>query len=360
MLCNLNRRRFLQATAAAGLFTSQGIVSAWAAEPLKIGFVYVGPIGDYGWTQGHDLGRKAVEAHFGTRVKTTYVESVAEGPDAERVMRQLTQQGHGLIFTTSFGYMEQTLRVAKQFPQLKFEHATGYKTAANLSAYNARFYEGRAVVGHIAGTLTRTGKIGYVASMPIPEVVMGINATALAARKVRPDASVRVVWVHTWFDPAKEADAARALIDQGVDIMTQHTDSPAPLQVAESRGILGFGVASDMKAYAPRAQLSSILDLWGDYYISRVQAVLDATWKSQSIWYGFKEKMLAMAPYGAAVPEVLRQEADAIIAGTMNGSYHAFTGPIKNQKGEVVVQEGARLSDEDLLKMNWYVEGVTA
>ena len=360
MLCNMNRRRFLQAAAATGLAASQGLVSAWAAEPLKIGFVYVGPIGDYGWTHGHDLGRKAVEAHFGNKVKTTYVESVAEGPDAERVMRQLAQQGHGLIFTTSFGYMEQTLRVARQFPKLKFEHATGYKTAVNVSAYNARFYEGRAVVGHIAGKLTRTGKIGYVASVPIPEVVMGINATALAARKVRPDAEVRVVWVHTWFDPAREADAARALIDQGVDIMTQHTDSPAPLQVAESRGILGFGVASDMKTYAPRAQLSAILDLWGDYYIGRVQAVLDGTWKSQSIWYGFKDKMLAMAPYGEAVPEALRQEADAIVAGTINGSYHAFTGPIKNHKGELVVQDGARLSDDDLLKMNWYVEGVTA
>ena len=360
MLCNMNRRRFLQATAATGLVASQGIVSAWAAEPLKIGFVYVGPIGDYGWTHGHDLGRNAVEAKFGNKVKTTYVESVAEGPDAERVIRQLAQQGHGLIFTTSFGYMEQTLRVAKQFPKLKFEHATGYKTAENVSAYNSRFYEGRAVVGHIAGKLTKTGKIGYVASVPIPEVVMGINATALAARQVRPDAAVRVVWVHTWFDPAKEADAAKALVDQGVDIMTQHTDSPAPLQVAESRGILGFGQASDMKTYAPKAQLSAMLDLWGDYYIGRVQAVLDGTWKSQSIWYGFKEKMLAMAPYGEAVPEALRQEADAIIAGTINGSYYAFTGPIKNQKGEVVVQDGARMSDADLLKMNWYVEGVTA
>jgi len=360
MLCNMKRRRFLQATVATGLVTSQGIVSVWAAEPLKIGFVYVGPIGDYGWTHGHDTGRKAVETHFGNKVKTTYVERVAEGPDAERVIRQLAQQDHGLIFTTSFGYMEQTLRVAKQFPQRKFEHATGYKTAANMSAYNSRFYEGRAVVGHIAGKLTKTGKIGYVASVPIPEVVMGINATALAARKVRPDAEVRVVWVHTWFDPAKEADAAKALIDHGVDIMTQHTDSPAPLQVAESRGILGFGQASDMKTYAPRAQLSAMLDLWGDYYIGRVQAVLDGTWKSQSIWYGFKEKMLAMAPYGEAVPEALRQEADAIIAGTINGSYHAFTGPIKNQKGEVMVQDGARMSDDDLLKMNWYVEGVTA
>ena len=360
MLCSMNRRRFLQAAAATGLVASRGIVPAWAAEPLKVGFVYVGPIGDYGWTHGHDFGRKAVEAHFGNQVKTTYVESVAEGPDAERVIRQLAQQGHGLIFTTSFGYMEQTLRVAKQFPKLKFEHATGYKTAENVSAYNSRFYEGRAVVGHIAGKLTKTGKIGYVASVPIPEVVMGINATALAARKVRPDATVRVVWVHTWFDPAKEADAAKALIDQGIDIMTQHTDSPAPLQVAESRGILGFGQASDMKTYAPRAQLSAMLDLWGDYYISRVQAVLDGTWKSQAIWYGFKEKMLAMAPYGEAVPETLRQEADAIVAGTINGSYHAFTGPIKNQQGQVVVQDGARLSDDELLKMNWYVEGVSA
>jgi simple sugar transport system substrate-binding protein len=360
MLRKMNRRRFLQATVATGLAASQGSVPAWAAEPLKVGFVYVGPIGDYGWTHAHDLGRKAVEAHFGNKVKTTYVESVAEGPDAERVVRQLAQQGHGLIFTTSFGYMEQTLRVAKQFPKLKFEHATGYKTAENMGAYNSRFYEGRAVAGHIAGTLTKTGKIGYVASMPIPEVVMGINATALAARKVRPDATVRVVWVHTWFDPAKEADAARALIDQGVDIMTQHTDSPAPLQVAETRGILGFGQASDMKTYAPKAQLSAILDLWGDYYIGRVQAVLEGTWKSQAIWYGFKEKMLAMAPYGEAVPEALRQEADAIIAGTINGSYHAFTGPIKNQKGEVVVQDGVRIADADLLKMNWYVEGVTA
>ena len=279
---------------------------------------------------------------------------------SERVIRQLAQQGHGLIFTTSFGYMEQTLRIAKQFPKLKFEHATGYKTAENVSAYNSRFYEGRAVAGHIAGQLTKTGKIGYVASVPIPEVVMGINATALAARKVRPDTEVRVVWVNSWFDPAKEADAAKALIDQGVDIMTQHTDSPAPLHVTEGRGILGFGQASDMKAYAPKAQLSAILDLWGAYYIGRVQAVLDGTWKSQSIWYGFKEKMLAMAPYGDAVPEALRQEADAIIAGTINGSYHAFTGPIKNQKGEVVVQDGARMSDADLLKMNWYVEGVTA
>jgi len=360
MLWNVDRRRFLQGAAATGLVMTQGIRAASAAEPLKVGFIYVGPVGDYGWSHGHDQGRKAVEKHFGDKVKTTFVESVAEGPDAERVVRQLAQQGHGLIFTTSFGYMEQTLRVAKQFPKVKFEHATGYKTAPNMSAYNSRFYEGRAIVGHIAGKLSKTGKIGYVASVPIPEVVMGINATAIAARKVRPDAEVRVVWVNSWFDPAKESDAAKALIDQGVDIMTQHTDSPAPLQVAESRGILGVGQASDMKQYAPKAQLTAILDEWGDYYIGRVGAVLDNSWKSQSIWYGFKEHMLKMAPYGDAVPADLRKECDAMIADTISGKFHAFTGPIKNQKGEVMVKAGEHMADGDLLKMNWYVEGVKA
>ena len=360
MLWNIDRRRFLQGAAATGLVMTQGIRTASAADPLKVGFIYVGPVGDYGWSHGHDEGRKAMEKHFGGKVKTTFVESVPEGPDAERVLRQLAQQGHGLIFATSFGYMEQTLRVAKQFPKIKFEHATGYKTAPNMSAYNSRFYEGRAIVGHIAGKLSKTGKIGYVASVPIPEVVMGINATALAARKVRPDAEVRVVWVNSWFDPAKESDAAKALIDQGVDIMTQHTDSPAPLQVAESRGILGVGQASDMRQYAPKAQLTAILDEWGDYYVGRTKAVLDGSWKSQSVWYGFKEHMLKMAPYGDAVPADLRKECDAMIADTISGKFHAFTGPIKNQKGEVVVKAGERMSDGDLLKMNWYVEGVKA
>lgn len=360
MLLNVNRRRFLGGAAATGLVASQGIRVAEAADPLKVGFIYVGPVGDYGWTHGHDIGRKAVEAKFGARVKTTFVESVPEGPDAERVIRQLAQQGHGLIFTTSFGYMEQTIRVAKQFPKIFFEHATGYKTAPNVAVYNSRFYEGRAVQGHVAGKLTKSGKIGYVASVPIPEVVMGINATAIAARKVRPDAEVRVVWVNSWFDPAKEADAAKALIDQGADVMCQHTDSPAPLQVAESRGIVGFCQASDMKQYAPKAQLTGILDLWGDYYVDRVNAVLEGKWKTHSVWYGFKEKALTMAPWGDAVPADVRKEGDAIVADTVSGKFHAFTGPIKNQKGEVAIKAGERMTDEALNKMDWYVEGVKA
>ncbi|RJF94682.1 BMP family ABC transporter substrate-binding protein [Oleomonas cavernae] len=360
MIRPINRRTFL-GTAAAGLtLAASPLRGASAADPLKIGFVYVGPVGDFGWTHGHDIGRKAIEAKFGDKVKTTFVESVAEGPDAERVIRQLASSGNKLIFTTSFGYMEPTLKVAKSFPKVMFEHATGFKTAPNVSVYNSRFYEGRAIVGHIAGSLTKTGKIGYIASVPIPEVVMGINATAIAARKVRPDAEVKVVWVNSWYDPGKEGDAAKALIDQGVDIMTQHTDSPAPLQIAEQRGILGVGQASDMKNFAPKAQLTAIVDEWGPYYVERTQAMLDGTWKTSDTWHGLKEGFLSMAPYGDAVPEALRKEADDIKAGIIAGTYLPFAGPIKDQKGEVKIPEGKSIPDGDLLGMNWYVEGVQA
>ncbi|MFA5122280.1 BMP family ABC transporter substrate-binding protein [Zavarzinia sp.] len=361
MIRPIDRRTFLAGSAAAGLTLASGpFRGASAADPLKIGFIYVGPVGDFGWTHGHDMGRKAVEAKFGDAVKTTYVENVAEGPDAERVIRKLAADGNKMIFTTSFGYMEATLKVAKQFPKVYFEHATGFKTAPNVSVYNSRFYQGRAVVGHIAGSLTKTGKIGYIASVPIPEVVMGINATAIAARKVRPDAEVKVVWINSWYDPGKEGDAAKALIDQGVDIMTQHTDSPAPLQIAEQRGILGFGQASDMKAYAPKAQLSAIVDVWAPYYIQRVQDVIDGKWTSKDTWDGLKEGTLEMAPYGDAVPEALRAEADKIKAGIIDGTYDCFAGPIKDQAGELKVAEGKSLADGDLLGMKWYVEGVSA
>ncbi|PWR23953.1 BMP family ABC transporter substrate-binding protein [Zavarzinia compransoris] len=362
MIRPLDRRTFLAGTAAAaGLTLASGpFKAASAADPLKIGFVYVGPIGDFGWTHGHDLGRKAVETKFGDKVKTTYVENVAEGPDAERVIRKLAADGNKLIFTTSFGYMEPTLKVAKTFPNVFFEHATGFKTAPNVSVYNSRFYEGRAVVGHLAGSLTKTGKIGYIASVPIPEVVMGINATAIWARKVRPDAEVKVVWINSWYDPGKEGDAAKALIDQGVDIITQHTDSPAPLQIAEQRGVLGVGQASDMKAFAPKSQLTAIVDEWGPYYVERTQAVLDGAWKTSDTWHGLKEGFLTLSPYGDAVPEALRASADAIKNGIIDGSIHPFTGPIKNDKGEIKVADGAKLSDGDMLGMNWYVEGVSA
>ena len=334
-----------------------GIAFAGSAfAETKVGFIYVGPIGDHGWSYQHDQGRLAVEKALG--VKTSYVESVPEGADAERVIRQLATSGHDIIFTTSFGFMNPTLKVAKQFKNVKFEHATGYKRADNVSTYSARFYEGRAILGTIAGKMTKTNVVGYIGSFPIPEVIRGIDAFTLALRKVNPEATVKVVWVNSWFDPGKESDAAKALIDQGVDIITQHTDSPAPLQVAESRGVYAFGQASDMKAFAPKAQLTSIVDNWNDYYIERVKAVMDGTWKSESSWAGFKEGEVAMSPYNEAMPANVVDAAENVRKGIIDGSLHPFTGPIKDQAGAERYADGAKATDEELLKMDWYVEGV--
>ncbi|MGI9452387.1 MAG: BMP family ABC transporter substrate-binding protein [Geminicoccaceae bacterium] len=349
----------LKNTLAAAAVTVMAAGATLAQDdPTKVGFVYVGPIGDHGWTYRHDIGRKAIEAEFGDKVETSYVESVSEGPDAERVIRQLAADGHDLIFTTSFGFMNPTIKVAKQFPDVKFEHATGYKHADNVSTYLARFYEGRAIIGTMAGHMTKSNVIGYIGSFPIPEVIRGINAFTLAMRKVNPEAEVKVVWVNTWYDPGKEADAAKTLIDQGADIITQHTDSPAPLQVAEERGVFAFGQASDMAGFAPKAQLTSIIDNWDAYYVERTKAVMDGTWESSDVWHGINDGMVEMAPYGDAVPVDVASAADELQAGLVDGSLHPFTGPINNQAGEQVVAEGETTSDEDLLKMDWYVEGV--
>jgi len=345
-------KKVLQTVLLASSLVAMGNASA----ETKAGFVYVGPVGDHGWSYQHDQGRQAVEKALG--IKTTFVESVSEGADAERVIRQLAAAGNDIIFTTSFGYMNPTLKVAKKFPKVKFEHATGYKRAKNVSTYSSRFYEGRAILGTIAGKMTKSNIIGYVASFPIPEVIRGIDAMTIAARKVNPDVKVKVVWVNSWFDPGKEGDAAKALIDQGADIITQHTDSPAPLQVAEKRGVYAFGQASDMKAFAPKAQLTAIVDNWADYYISRVKAVQDGSWKSTDTWGGLKSGMVKMAPYGDAVPEDVRKMADEVKQSIIDGKLHPFQGPIKNQKGEVVVKEGEVISDADLSKLDWYVEGV--
>ncbi len=326
-----------------------------AADDLKVGFVYVGPIGDHGWTYRHDIGRQAVERELG--LETSFVESVKEGADAERVIQQLAASGHDLIFTTSFGYMNPTVKVAKRNPKVMFEHATGYKRGDNVSTYMARFYEGRYVSGVIAGKMTKSNVVGYVASFPIPEVVRGINAFILGAHTVNPDVSIKVVWANTWYDPGKEGDAAKTLIDQGADIIAQHTDSPAPLQVAENRGVFGFGQASDMIAFAPKAQLSAVIDDWDGYYVARAKAAMEGTWESGDTWGGMDTGMVAMAPYTNMPDDVAalaKETADAITAGTL----HPFKGPIKNQAGEVVVAEGENLSDEDLLKMDWYVMGV--
>ncbi len=339
------------------LLLATGIAfGANVSAETKVGFVYVGPIGDHGYSYQHDQGRLAVEKELD--VKTTYVESVPEGADAERVIRQLAASGHDIIFTTSFGFMNPTIKVAKNFKNVKFEHATGYKQAENVSTYSARFYEGRTILGTIAGKMTKSNVVGYIGSFPIPEVIRGIDAFTLALRKVNPEAIVKVVWVNSWFDPGKESDAAKTLIDQGADIITQHTDSAAPLQVAENRGVYAFGQASDMKAFAPKAQLTSIIDDWSKYYVERVKAVMNGTWESVDVWYGLKEGMVKMAPYGDAVPADVRKLADEVKQSIIDGTLHPFQGPIKNQQGELVVKAGEVISDKDLLGLNWYVEGV--
>ena len=342
---------------AAAALLGFGVIGAEAADKLKIGFIYVGPIGDHGWSYQHNQGRLAIEKEFGDKVETVYIENVSEGPDAERAIERLARDGAGLIFTTSFGFMNPTLKVAQKFPDVKFEHATGYKRADNVSIYSARFYEGRYVIGQMAAKMSKTGTAGYIASFPIPEVVRGINSFMLGAQSVNPDFKIKVVWVNTWYDPGKEADAAKALLDQGADVIAQHTDSPAPLQVAEERGAIGFGQASDMIAFAPKAQLTAIVDDWSAYYIRRVQAVLDGTWTSEDVWGGFAADMVVMAPY-TNVPEDVAQEAAEMAEKIRSGEFHPFTGPIYQQDGSEAVGDGIILDDGVLLGMNWYVKGL--
>ena len=348
------RRTLLAATAAA----LAAPAFAESHEPTKVGFIYVGPVGDFGWTYEHDQGRQAVEEAFGDKVETTFVESVPEGADAERVLTQMALAGNDIIFTTSFGYMDPTINVAEKFPDVKFEHATGYKRAENVSTYSARFYEGRAIIGHIAGAMTETNKVGYIASFPIPEVIRGINSAYLHAKKVNPDVEFNVVWVYTWFDPAKEADAAKALIEQGADVIMQHTDSTAPMTIAEEAGIVAFGQASDMSNFGPNAQLTAIIDDWAPYYIDRVKAVMDGTWESTDTWDGIAPGMVEIAPFSDRIPEEVRAEAQAMMEAIEAGEYHPFTGPINRQDGSVWLAEGEVADDGTLAGMNFYVEGI--
>jgi simple sugar transport system substrate-binding protein len=331
---------------------------AQAEDKTKVGFVYVGPVGDFGWSYEHNEGRKAVEEAFGDKVETMFVESVPEGADSERVMTQMALDGADLIFTTSFGYMDPTINVAKKFPNVKFEHATGYKQADNVSTYSARFYEGRSVIGHIAGHMTKSNTIGYIASFPIPEVIRGINAAYIAAKKVNPDVKLKIVWAYTWFDPAKEADAATALIEQGADIIMQHTDSPAAMTIAEEKGMYAFGQASDMKQFGPTARLSSIIDDWAPYYIARTQAVMDGTWESTSTWDGIKEGMVGIGDFSNDIPADVQASATALKEALMSGSTHSFTGPVNKQDGSAWLAAGETADDGTLLGMNFYVEGI--
>ncbi len=313
--------KFLKAAIVAATFLFGTSVAM--AEPLKVGFVYVGPVGDHGWTYMHDKGRQAVEAHFGDAVETVYVESVPEGPDAVRVMENMIADGADMIFTTSFGYMNQTIKVAKDNPDVIFEHATGYMTSDNVSVYSSRFYEGRYIQGVIAGHMSKNGKAGYIASFPIPEVIRGINAFYLGASSINPDFDVDVVWVNTWYDPGKESDAAKVLIAGGADIITQHTDSPSPLATAAAEGVKGFGQASNMISFAPETQLTAILDIWGPYYIERIQAVIDNTWTMQNTWGGMDTGMVGMADY-TNMPAELAGVAKQLQADITSGKFKPF------------------------------------
>ena len=326
--------------------------------PVKAGFVYVSPITEAGWTKQHDEGRKAVEAALGDKVKTTFVADVPEGADAERVIRDLAQQGHQIIFTPSFGYMEPTLKVAKEFPNVKFESVTGYKTAANVSAVNARYYEGRYLAGVAAGRLTQTNVAGYVAGFPIPEVLQGINAFTLGMRSVNPKATVKVVWLNAWFDPPREREAAMTLFNQDVDVVAFHTGSTAVMAAAQERGKLAVAYHSDMRKVGPDAQIIAVTHQWGDYYTRRVKAVMDGSWKSTSVWGGVREGMIRVGDFGPKVPKKVQDEVLGLQKQIGAGQLHPFAGPIMDNEGREVLPKGQRLSDEQILNMNWLAQGV--
>lgn len=343
---------------AAGLLLAGSVSAASAADKLKVGFIYLGPIGDLGWTYQHELARQALVKELGDKIETTYLENVPEGPDAERAIEQLVRAGNKLIFTTSFGYMDPTLKVAKKYPNVHFEHATGYKRNANMSTYSARWYQGRYIQGLIAAKMSKSGVLGYIGSFPIPEVVSGINATMIAAQTINPNIKVKIIWANTWFDPGKEADAAKALIDQGADIIMQHTDSPAAMQIASERGKLAFGQDSEMIKFGPKTQLTSILDTWGPYYIERVKAELDGTWKSEDTWGGLDSHMFAMAPY-TNMPDDVKKIAEDAQAAITAGKLRPFKCPVVGQDGkEIECKGGANLADGQILGMNFYVKGI--
>ena len=356
-MSKFTRRDFMVSAAAASALPLMG-ASASAAEPLKVAFIYIGPVGDYGWTWAHDKGRKELEAALGGAVKTSYVENVKEDASAIPVLRDLARQGNKLIFATSFGFMDQVLEVAKEFPDVRFEHCTGFKRAANVTTYNSRFHEGRAVTGTIAGKVSKSGVIGYLGSFKIPEVVMGVNAFTLAAQAVNPKIQTKLVMIDSWFDPAKETAATETLANLGCDVVATHTDSPAPLQFCQKKGIFGFGQGADMSKFAPKAQLTAIQDIWGPHYIARAKAMIAGTWKSEDFWDGIKEGAVQFAPYNASVTAEAQAAANKVIEGYKAGTYDVFTGPIYDQGGTLKVKEGEKLGLGDLATIDWFVKGV--
>jgi len=328
-----------------------------APAKMKVAFVYVGPVGDAGWTYAHDQGRKYLESKM-PDVETTFVESVPEGADAERILTELAEKGNKVIFATSFGYMDYVLRVAQKYPNVVFEHCSGYKTAPNVGTYFGRMYQARYLSGIVAGKMTKSNIIGYVAAHPIPEVIRGINAFTLGVRSVNPNAKVKVVWTNTWYDPAKEKEAAKGLLAVGADVIAQHQDTPGPQQAAEEKGAYGIGYNSDMRSFAPKAVLTGPVWNWGPYYVRVVQAVKNGTWKSEQYWGPMSDGIVDLGPYGPMVPDDVKKLVEAKKQEILSGKWDVFTGPIKDQKGVVRVPAGQKMSDADMLSFNWFVEGV--
>lgn len=374
-MTNLNKRSWLKVAALTALASAAlvgcgkkeeptpapapaPVTEAPKAEPLKIAFAYVGPVGDGGWTFAHDNGRKAVEKEFGDKVVTSFVENVPESADAERVLRDLAGQGNKLIFGTTFGYMEPMLKVAPDFKDVKFEHATGYKTAENMRTYDSRTYEGAYMAGVIAGAMTKTNTLGVVASIPIPEVIRNINSFTLGAQSVNPKVKTKVVWVNGWFDPPKETEAATSLINGGADVLMQNTDSSAVLQTAEKMGKRAFGWDSDMTAYGPKAHLGSAVINWGPYYIKATKDALEGTWSTGSVWWGHKEGAIDMVSIAEDVPADVKAKIDTVKAGLKDGSFSIWKGPIKDQSGKDVLAKDQVADDAFLGGIKFYVKGV--
>ena len=348
-------RKVLMLVLCLGLAAIIGIPAATAKE-MQVGFIYVSPVGDAGWSYAHDLGRQAIESLPG--VKTAFVEAVAEGPDSERVMLNMARKGYDLVFATSYGYMDSMLKVAGQFPKTVFMHCSGYKLAPNMGNYFGRIYQARYLTGMVAGAMTRSKQIGYVAAFPIPEVIRGINAFTLGVQAVNPEALVRVVWTKTWYDPATEKEAAKSLLDVNCDVIAQHQDSPGPQEAAQEHGAYSIGYDTDMAAFAPKAHLTAAIWNWAPFYTEVVESVRSGSWKSASTWPGIEKGIVDIAPFGSMVPEAVKTRVLAEKARLASGEDHIFRGPIKDQQGNLKIAAGEKASDEALLGMTWLIEGV--
>ncbi|HEX4336879.1 MAG TPA: BMP family ABC transporter substrate-binding protein [Polyangiaceae bacterium] len=354
----ISRRSLLLGAGALLALPGCKSTTSQAAEPLKLGFMYSGPIGDVGWTYQHELGRRMVEKEFGSRIKTTFVENVPESADAERVIRQLVDEGCKMVFATSFGFMESMVKVAKDFPDVVFEHATGYKTAKNLGVYQSRFYEGAYLLGIVAGKMTKSNTLGFVASFPIPEVLRNIDAWTMGAKSVNPAVKTKVIWINSWYDPPREKEAGEALANQGADVFYQNTDSPALVQMAEQRSLFAFGQDSDMIKYGQKAELSANTVNWGIYYLYKVKQMLAGAWKSEDTKWGMKEGMIEVTPLNAAVPADVQKLFEDKKAAIKAGTFHPFAGPVTGQDGTVKVAAGQTIADSELWGLKWYVDGV--